>query len=69
VPGEPAEEDLAAETTLEPKNLRISASLSRWARETERREARGFADVVDVDSVGVDEICFLRSGYLRVWSD
>lgn len=28
-----------------------------------------FADVVEVDGVGVDEICFLRSGYLEMWSD
>ena len=31
---------MAAEIAFEPKNLRSSASLSRWETDTERREAR-----------------------------
>ena len=63
--GEDAEAALEAATTLEPKNLRISASGSRWAGETVRRRASASIDVRDAE-VEEDraEAASLRLGYL-----
>ncbi len=58
---EPETDALEADITLAPKNLRISASLSRWANETWRRDTKT-GDSCEALVPCVDP---LSSGYLR----
>jgi hypothetical protein len=64
-PAAPVVAGLFWETTLAPKNLRISASLSRWGSETDRREDRVICgDVWAIEICGVVVDISRSSGYL-----